>query len=119
MEENNPKTQKIRIHRILQAAIKLSNGDSSGNEFIGYDGLSFLESSSSPVTNFVMPSRRNVALTSIFRSSDQSGQEATSPTTSRSGLGSPNDIFRSIWTPDGDNSGSSGFPNSDSSSTWN
>lgn len=131
----------LRIHRIVSVSLKLA---SNRNCFI-YDGTKFMEKpptppSSNAVPTQLQPSRRNVALQSIFRTANNSNidivadnqqhqdlvspsscgsalitnsnltnslsslvSSSTTPSLSTSTLTTTHDFFRSIWTPDTEN----------------
>ncbi|ODM99168.1 Protein SMG7 [Orchesella cincta] len=113
-------SQSLRIHRIVAIALKLA----SNKRCFMYDGVKFVEKTATPVpTQIQQPSRRNVALQSIFRTANVEVEtQDLSPTssfipsnttlpamtapgslTTTTNLTTSHDFFRSIWTPDTEN----------------
>ncbi|CAL8118593.1 unnamed protein product [Orchesella dallaii] len=113
-------SQNLRIHRIVAIALKLA----SNKRCFMFDGVKFLEKPVTPVPTQIQPSRRNVALQSIFRTANvevesqdlsptapfiTSSSTTNLPTVTATGsitatnLTTPHDFFRSIWTPDTEN----------------
>lgn len=133
----------LRIHRIVAVALKLA----ANKCCFTFDGVNFIDqpvspTSSNAVPNQLQPSRRNVALQSIFRTANSSNvldgvdnqqspdlvsplscgssmlnsnissnlaslmSSSATPSMSSSSLTNTHDFFRSIWTPDTENTDS-------------
>lgn len=134
----------LRIHRIVSVALKMASNKSC----FMYDGAKFIEKSLTPTSSIAVPtqlqpSRRNVALQSIFRTANSSNimdngvdnqpqhqslispsncgsalmnnssnnitnnaslmSSSSTPSLPSANLTTTHDFFRSIWTPDTEN----------------
>ncbi len=75
LDETNSEVHKFRLNRVIHIGMQLSQSDSycpNSNALIGFDGVEFTEPSNNNSNTLsplpILPNRRNVALTSIFRS---------------------------------------------------